>query len=191
MCPTIFGRVQTRWSILIIPAIVAAVISLITKNPGWILLIGVYFVIGVGLDMLVYPFIIRWQPPWLTFTLAAAEFAIVYVLGKILYITLTPLEAVLLFWLAWWVAIWTKVVVLPLISLSWIEDAGEFRSTAWSVAPSYVPLPVTAFPAEPSKGGVPALAREFSAAAIEIPEELRRVPSPSGVFSRPVDLPAR
>ncbi len=129
MCPTVYGRVQTRWAILIMPAIIATIISLITQNPGWIILIGVYFVIGVGLDMVFYPFIIRWQPPWLTFTLATGEFVIVYVVAKVLHVSLTPLEAILLYWLAWWMAIWTKVVILPLISLSWIEDAGEFRST--------------------------------------------------------------
>jgi hypothetical protein len=189
MCPTVLGRVQTRWSILIMPAIIATIISLITRNPGWIILIGIYFVIGVVLDMLFYPAIIRWQPPWLTFTLAVGEFVIVYVVGKVLHVTLTPLEAVLLYWLAWWMAIWTKVVVLPLISLSWIEDAGEFRSTAWSVTPSFVPLPVTAFPEQSSTDGPPPLARKFSAAAIEIPEGLRRAPSPSGVFKIPTGAP--
>jgi hypothetical protein len=191
MCPTVYGRVQTRWAILIVPAIIATIISLITQNPGWIILIGVYFVIGVALDVLFYPFIIRWQPPWLTFTLAAGEFVIVYVVAKVLHVSLTPLEAILLYWLAWWLAIWTKVVILPLISLSWIEDAGEFRSTAWSVEPSFMPLPVTAFPEHPSTGGPPPLARKFSAAVIEIPEELRRAPSPSGVFERPTGLPPK
>ena len=188
MCPTVYGRVQTRWSILIMPAIIATIISLITQNPGWIILIGIYFVIGVGLDTLFYPFIIRWQPPWLTFTLAVGEFVIVYVVGKVLHVSLTPLEAILLYWGAWWMAIWTKVVILPLISLSWIEDAGEFRSTAWSGSPSFVPLPITAFPAQPSTGGPPSLARKFSAAVIEIPEELRRAPSPSGVSKIPTGL---
>src|SRR5439155_2718084 len=104
MCPTIYGRVQTRWAILIMPAIIATIISLITQNPGSIILIGIYFVIGVGLDLLFYPFIIRWQPPWLTFTLAAGEFVIVYLIGKVLHVSLTPLEAILLYWLAWWMA---------------------------------------------------------------------------------------
>src|SRR5689334_24743448 len=120
MCPTVLGRVQTRWAILILPAIIWTIVSLITGNPSYIVLIGIYFVIGVALDVLFYPFIIRWQPPWLTFTLAAGEFVIVYLVGKVLHVTLTPLEAILLYWLAWWMAIWTKVVILPLISLSWI-----------------------------------------------------------------------
>ena len=92
------------------------------------------------------------------------------------------------FWVAWWIAIWTKVVVLPLLSLSWIEDAGEFRQTGWSVPPEYVPLPVQVFTPQQAGAGPPPLARKFSAAVIEIPEELRRAPSPSGVHSIPKEL---
>src|SRR5580693_887709 len=108
MCPTILGRVQTRWAILLMPALIAAVISLITGNEGWIVLIGVYFVLGVALDTAFYPFIIRWQPPWLTFTLAVGEFVLVFILAHILKVGLTNVEAVILFWAAWVMAIWTK-----------------------------------------------------------------------------------
>ena len=139
MCPTVLGRVQTRWSILIMPALIATVISIVTNNEGWIVLIGVYFVLGVALDTAFYPFIIRWQPPWLTFVLAVAEFVLVYILAHILKVGLTNVEAVVLYWCAWTLAIWTKVVILPLLSLSWIENAGEFRSTDWSVAPVSAP----------------------------------------------------
>jgi hypothetical protein len=189
MCPTVLGRVQTRWAILIIPAIIAGIISASTHNLGWIVLIGVYFIIGVALDTGVYPFIIRWQPPWLTFTLAVAEFALTFIAAHFLKINLTDLEAILEFWIAWWIAIWTKVVILPLLSLSWIENAGEFRSTDWSIAPEYFPLPVTAFSPTQVGAGPPPLARQFSAAAIEIPEELRRAPSPSGVHRVPTGPP--
>ena len=189
MCPTVLGRVQTRWAILIIPAILAAIVSLITQNEGWIVLIGLYFVIGVALDTCFYPFIIRWQPPWLTFTLAFGEFILVFIAAHFLKVGLTNLEAILEYWIVWWIAIWTKVVILPLVSLSWIENAGEFRSTDWSVAPEYLPLPVQAFTPELATGGPPPLARKFSAAVIEIPEELRRAPSPSGVFQIPTGPP--
>jgi hypothetical protein len=191
MCPTVLGRVQTRWSILIIPAIIAAVISVVTHNPSWIVLIGLYFVIGVALDTAFYPFIIRWQPPWLTFTLAVGEFILVYIAAKTLngIHFESDIEPILAYWIAWWIAIWTKVVILPLLSLSWIENAGEFRSTGWSVAPEYLPLPVTAFTPQLEGSGPPPLVRRFSAAVIEIPEELRRVPSPSRVHRVPTGPP--
>jgi hypothetical protein len=184
MCPTVLGRVQTRWAILIIPALIATAISLATGNEGWIVMIGVYFVLGVALDTAFYPFIIKWQPPWLTFVLAVAEFVLLYILAHALDITLTNVEAVVLYWIAWWVAIWTKVVILPLLSLSWIENAGEFRSTDWSVRPEYQPLPVSVFTQPQPGGGPPPLAREFSAVN-ELPASLRNLPSPSGVHRVP------
>jgi hypothetical protein len=180
MCPTAIGRVQTRWAILIVPAIIAAIISIVTGNEGWIVLIGLYFLIGVALDTAFYPFIIRWQPPWLTFTLAVGEFVLVFIAAHFLKVGLTNTEAIAEYWVAWWIAIWTKVVILPLLSLSWIENAGEFRSTDWSVAPEYAPLPVVVFTPQPAGSGPPGLAREFSSVR-DVPEELRRVPSPSGV----------
>jgi hypothetical protein len=190
VCPTILGRVQTRWAILIAPALIAAAISLITGNEGWIVLIGIYFVLGVALDTAFYPFIIRWQPPWLTFTLALGEFVLVFVLAHVLKVGLTKLEAILLYWMAWWLAIWVKVVILPLLSLSWIENAGEFRSTDWSVSPDYDPLPVNVFTSAPAGSGPPPLARAFSA-VIDVPEELRRVPTLSAVRRLPVPDPPR
>ena len=151
MCPTVYGRVQTRWAILIIPAIIATIISLLTHNPSWIVLIGVYFMIGVALDIGFYPFVIRWQPPWLTFVLAVGEFVLTYIAALVLHRHVNGRIVgihfahwwlpVIAFWVGWWIAIWTKVVILPLISLSWIEDAGEFRQTGWSIPPEYVPLP--------------------------------------------------
>ena len=181
------GRVQTRWAILLLPALIATVISIATENEGWIVLIGVYFVLGVALDTGFYPLVIRWQPPWLTFALAVGEFVLVYILAHVLKVGLTNVEAVLLYWGAWVIAIWTKVVILPLVSLSWIEDAGEFRATSWSVAPEYVPLPVNVFTPPRNDSPVPALAREFSTIH-EVPEELRRLPGPSGVHNIPQGL---
>lgn len=176
MCPTHIGRVHTRVATLIGPAILAAIISLITQNEGWIVTIGVFLLMGVALDLTVYAYFITWQPPWLTFVLAVGEFVILFVLLKILQpgdppygvpadeaiIGANDWRPIVLYWVSWVLANWTKIVVLPLVSLSWIENGGEFRSTGWSVAPDYRPLPIVAVvDAEAGEGG---LVREFSSA---------------------------
>jgi hypothetical protein len=192
MCPTVLGRVETRVAILIGPAIVAAVISILTGDEGWIVTIGIFLLMGVALDTTVYPYIIKWQPPWLTFVLAIVEFIILFILVKVLQ----PGQAgfgdpgaapgrddwkpIALFWGAWCLAIATRIVVLPLISLSWIENGGEFRRTGWSVPPESEKLPIIAAVDERHAPGQ--LLREFSS-AIEVAAESK--PALSGVHARP------
>src|SRR5436305_15200269 len=108
MCPTNLGRVETRTAILIGPAIAGAILSLISGNEGFIVLIGVYLLMGVALDTTLYPLLIKWQPPWLTGVLALGEFVILYVLGQVLKVGLSPLEAILLYWVSWVVAVSTR-----------------------------------------------------------------------------------
>lgn len=183
MCPTILGRIETRTFILIGPALLGTILSLLTGNEGFIVIIGIFLLQGVVLDIFFYPYVIKWQPPWLTFVLAVGEFVITYTLAQILKVGLQPIDAVWFFWLSWTLAIWTKVVILPIISLSWIENAGEFRVTGWSVPPEVEPMPLLA--AEPA--GAPGeirLVREFSSVN-QIPAELRNLPAPSGVHQAP------
>src|SRR4029450_4345152 len=152
--PTILGRIETRTFILIVPAILGAVLSIVTGNEGFIVVIGISLLQGVVLDVFFYPYVIKWQPPWLTFVLAVGEFVITYTLAQVLDVGLKPLDALWVFWVGWTLAIWTKVVILPILSLSWIENAGEFRQTGWSVPPEVEPMPILA--AEPSRapGGI-------------------------------------
>jgi hypothetical protein len=186
MCPTVLGRVQTRIAILIPPAILGAILALVFSAPGFLTIIGVYLLLGVALDAGFYSWIIKWQPPWLTFVLAVGEFILMFILAMVLDLGLAAWAAIVWFWVAWTLAIWTKIVVLPLISLTWIENGGEFRSTGWSIPPGQEPLPAAGAIGAPAAAaaGPPVLAREFSAVR-EIPQELRAVPSPSGVHRRP------
>jgi len=189
MCPTRLGRLHIRTATIVGPAVLGLILSLATGNEGYIVLIGVYYLEGVILDVVVYPQIFRWQPPWMTFVLAVSEFVILLCLASWLELGLFFWTAVAFYWVSWTIANWTKVVLLPIFSLSWIENGGEFRDTGWSVPAEGEPLPVDyAQPTGPErKVGPPALAREFSA-AIEVPEEIRNLPSPSGVHRIPEEM---
>src|SRR5436190_16195635 len=188
MCPTVFGRVQTRVATIVLPALLATALSIAYQDEAWIVTIGLYLVMGVALDVLVYRFVIRWQPPWLTGALALAEFVLLFVILK----TLDPghpgfgepdalpgtadWHPVALYWISWCLAIATKIAVLPLLSLSWIENGGEFRYTEWTVEPRHEPVPVVAVaPPDPLASPV---AREFSA-AFPNQEPLERKPAPA------------
>jgi hypothetical protein len=192
MCPTRVGRLHTRTCIIIGPALLGLILSLATQNEGWIVLIGVYYLMGILLDILVYPQVFRWQPPWMTFVLAVTEFVILLCIAAWAEVPLYFWNAVIFYWVSWCIAIATKIVLLPIISLSWIENGGEIRETGWTVRPANEPVPANygepAKPAGPAQP--PALAREFSS-VLEVPAEIRNLPSPSGVHQIPEEMLTR
>jgi len=183
MCPTPLGRTQTRTAILVGPGILGLVLTLLTNNDGYIVLIGLYLVIGVILDILFYPRIIKWQPPWLTFVLGFGEFVVLYVVAQALDIGLKPVDAVWFYWVSWTMAVWTRIVILPILSLTWIESGGEFRETGWSHPPETEPVPILAS-VSPDAARSSRLVREFSAVN-DVPEEIRNLPAPSGERRKP------
>src|SRR3954466_13316483 len=161
MCPTVIGRVHTRTATFVGPAIIGLIFSLVSGHWDWLVLVGVYYMLPPFLDPAIYPWLLKWQPPWMGGVLALAEFGLLLVLASILNDKTGGLhnisigEAIWYFWLLWIVAALTKIVVLPIVSLTYVESAAEFRRPAWSGPPPLGPLPVLASSAEAKAGAGP------------------------------------
>ena len=187
MCPTPTGRIHTRTATFVLPTVLGIVLSLITGHWDWLVLVGVYYLLGTFLDTAVYSWLLKYQPPWVGFALALSEFGLLLVLAGILNDSKGGLshisipEAAVFFWASWSLAAVTKIVVLPLVSLTYFESAGEFRRTEWSVPPPLEPLPVLASTVAPELAPGP-LVREASGVHSR---PLEPLPSPSGVHAVP------
>lgn len=185
MCPTPIGRVHTRvTTILLGPAVIGLIYTLTSGHLDWIVLIGVFLLMGVFLDTAVYPLVLKYQPPWMTFVLALAEWgfllAITQYLGGFPNVE-TVLEASIFYWISWLAAISIKIAILPIMSLTYLESAGEFRSTEWSIPAAQVALPVLASAGEAKKGP-----GELVRAASGVhAKPLESLPAPSGVHQVP------
>ena len=184
MCPTPIGRIHTRVATLVIPAILATIISLITGEAGWIVLIGVYLLMGVALDAGIYSWLIRYQPPWMTGVLGLAELGLLFVLANVLELGLSAAEAIIFYVVVWCIAIATKIVILPILSLTYLESSFEFRTTEWSIPPSQAAVPIVAAAAEAEAGPGPVLRSASGAHAVPLDPK----PSPSGVHRVPPEL---
>jgi hypothetical protein len=188
MCPTVIGRIHTRVSTIVLgPAVIGLIFSLISGHWDWLVLIGVYLMLGIFLDTTIYPWLLKWQPPWMGLVLALGEFGLLLVLAGILNDKTGGLshisigEAAWFFWLSWVTASLIKIVVLPIANLTYAESAGEFRRVAWSVPPPLEPLPILAS-SEEAKAGPGPVIREASGAHAK---PLEPLPSPSGVHRLP------
>jgi hypothetical protein len=169
------------------PALIGLIFSLVSGHWDWLVLVGVYLMLGIFLDTAIYPWLLKWQPPWVGGLLAVAEFGLLLVLAGILNRKTGGLhnisigEAIWYFWLLWIVASLIKIVVLPILSLTYAESAGEFRRVAWSIPPPLEPLPILASSAEAKAGPGPVI-REASGVHAK---PLEPLPSPSGVHRLP------
>jgi hypothetical protein len=187
MCPTPIGRLHTRTAIFVGPALIGLIFSLVSGHWDWLVLVGVYFMLAIFLDSAIYPWLLKWQPPWMGGVLAVAEFGLLLVLANILNDKTGGLshisvgEAIWFYWLCWIVAAITKIVVLPIASLTYVESAAEFRTTEWSVPPPLEPLPILAS-SEEAKAGPGPVIREASGVHAK---PLEPLPSPSGVHRLP------
>jgi hypothetical protein len=184
MCPTPIGRVHTRVSsILLGPAVLGLIITLITGHLDWIVLVGVYLLLATVLDIAVYPYVLSWQPPWMTFILAIVEYGLLLAVTQLLegFPNISVIEATIFYWACWVLAIWAKVVILPILSLTYIESAGEFRRAQWSQPAEQVALPVLASGEEARRGP----GRLLSEASGVHARPLQSLPAPSGVHAVP------
>jgi hypothetical protein len=189
MCPTPTGRIHTRTAAIMLPMLLGLVVSLVSGHFDWLALIGIYYVMGIFLDAAVYSWLFRFQPPWMTFVIALAELGFLLVVSHIVaeqggggldHVSIP--EAIVFYWAAWVLAIpVTKVVLLPLISLTYLESAGELRRIDWSIPESQVPLPVLASSAEAGSRPGPVVREASGTHARPLPS----LPSPSGVHRRP------
>jgi hypothetical protein len=187
MCPTPTGRIHTRvTTILLGPAVLGLILTLVTGHLDWIVLVGVYLLIGVFLDTAVYSWMLKYQPPWMSFVLALAEWGFLLAVTQWLegFPNASVLEASIFYWACWVLAATIKIVVLPIMSLTYLESAGEFRHIAWSLPPQQVAVPLLAS-AEEARRGPGELVRAASGAH---PTPLQPLPAPSGVINVPPEM---
>ena len=181
MCPTVVGRIHSRVASLVLPALLGVALSLITGREDWIVLIGVLLLMGTALDVFVYSWLIRYQPPWLTGIVGLAELGFLFVLAHLLKLDLTDLEAIVFYIVSWLLATSTRIALFPIFSLTYLESAAEFRRIEWSIPASQEQLPVFASPGEGGSAG-PLLRSASGVQAMPLEPK----PSLSGVFE--VDL---
>lgn len=181
MCPTPTGRIHTRVATIALPALLGVILSIVTGREDWIVLIGVFLLLGVALDAGLYSWLLKYQPPWMTGVLALGELGLLFVLANLLELDLSPAEAIIFYWVAWALAISTKIAILPLVSITYLESSGEFRRTEWSVPASQASLPVLASQAEATAGPGPLVRGASGAHAVP----LALKPSLSGVQAVP------
>jgi hypothetical protein len=188
MCPTPTGRIHTRTATILLPALLGLIMSLIAGYWDWLVLVGVYYLLGIFLDTVIYSWLLKYQPPFVAVVLALSEFGLLLVLANVLNGAadgglghIAVWEAAIFFWACWILAALTKIVILPIASLTYIESAGEFRRTEWSVPPPLEALPILASSAEAKAGPGPVI-REASGVHAR---PLEPLPSPSGVHRIP------
>jgi hypothetical protein len=181
VCPTPIGRIHTRVATIVGPAILGAVVSAITGDIAWLVLIGLYLLQGVALDAAVYSWLLRYQPPWMTGVLALAELGLLLVLANLVELGLPITESIIFYWGAWLLAIITKIALLPIFSLTYLESSQEFRRIQWSIPPSQAAVPIAAAAAEAEAG--PGAVLEQASGVHRRPLEPR--PSPSGIHATP------
>lgn len=167
-----------------LPAILGLILWLITGNPDWLVLIGVFLIMGVALDSAIYTWAVRWQPPWMTGVLGLVELGLLLVLAGVLELELGIVEAIVFYVASWLLFYITKICLLPIFSLTYVESAAEFRRIEWSIPASQETVPLIAA----TEGGEmqPGKLLEQASGVHAVP--LQKQPGLSGAHQIPPDL---
>ena len=129
MSYTLRGRIETRLAAVIVPVLVAAVLSPFLHKWWPLELAGLMLAIGLALDVLVYHRLLPYQPGWAAVPLGLLEMGLTIVAARALDLG-APLRPALLFFAgSWLLGQLLAHAGLPLLRLSWPEDGGELGRT--------------------------------------------------------------
>jgi len=141
VCFSVAGRLQTRLVALVVPALLAIVLSAYTGDPRYYTMLIVMVLVAFDLDLYVYPRLIGYGTRWQTYALGLVEFLITLTIVRVLAGSL-PLSTIVWYYLASWIGGQLLVnVLLPILDFQWAEHGGElFRpASSGGAAPAYRP----------------------------------------------------
>ncbi len=125
MAYTLRGRLESRLAAVLLPLVVAVVLTAAVRAWWPLQLVGLMLGVGLALDAGVYDRRFSYQAGWLALPLGLVELVIVMALVQALGVRAPLVPALALFWAAWLVAQVLGHAGLPLWRLSYAEDGGE------------------------------------------------------------------
>ena len=130
MCFTMLGRVETRLLSLGWPLALALTQAALLDDADYLRLLNLMVLVAFTLDLVVYPWLIHYQPRWLSIVLGAGEFMLMTAAMRwlpVIHVQL-PFTQALTFYVMAWLGAWlTTQALLPLAWPRWAEDGGELR----------------------------------------------------------------
>lgn len=130
MCYSLAGRIQTRLVALLVPALLAALLIVLSGDQRYFTMFMVMAVISLDLDLFLYPHLFSYQSRWHTYTLAVFEFMLTLIVVRWLAGTL-PIYAIVWYYAAAWVGGYFLVnAILPVLDPMWVEHGGEIGRRA-------------------------------------------------------------
>ncbi len=125
MCFSVAGRLQTRLASLTFAALITIFLTWHTSDPRYYTMLIVMVLLGLDLDLYVYPRLLGYQARWQTYLLGFIEFLLTLGIVRALDGTL-PLGVIIWFYVVSWLGGQVVVnVVLPVLDPCWVEHGGE------------------------------------------------------------------